>query len=277
MALLGVIFLTGWYQLPRIGALLILKPLRIEAGIPPPSDAEVLTLQGSNVELKAWRLEAEGDFRGTVIYLHGMADSRGSGAGILEDFSSRGFDAVAYDSRAHGESGGEYCTYGAHEKEDLKRVLDNLKDGPVILLGSSMGAAVALQTAAEDERVSIVIAAESFSDLRTVSEERAPFIFSEKSRERALALAEEMGNFQIDKVSPLTAATKISSPTLIIHGEQDTETPPTHSLKIHEALEGPKKLILVAGAGHSESLSGTVWNEIYDWIDAHLPNVGNAR
>jgi hypothetical protein len=31
---------------------------------------------------------------------------------------------IAYDSRAHGESGGDACTYGFFEKEDLRRVLD---------------------------------------------------------------------------------------------------------------------------------------------------------
>ena len=44
-----------------------------------------------------------------------------------------------------------------------------LEPGPVVLVGASLGAAVALQTAAVDRRVSAVVAAETFSDLRTVA------------------------------------------------------------------------------------------------------------
>ena len=71
---------------------------------------------------------------------------------------------IAYDSRAHGDSQGDACTYGFFEKEDLHRVIDTLGPGPVVLIGTSLGAAVALQEAADDRRVSAVVAAETFSD-----------------------------------------------------------------------------------------------------------------
>ena len=60
---------------------------------------------------------------------------------------------VAYDSRAHGESEGDVCTYGFFEKRDLHQVLDSIGPGPIALVGTSRGAAVALQEAAEDARV----------------------------------------------------------------------------------------------------------------------------
>src|SRR5438128_11590183 len=93
-------------------------------------------------------------------------------------FVPRGFDVVAYDSRAHGESDGDICTYGFFEKNDLHRVLDTVDDGPVVLLGTSLGAAVAILEAADDQRVATVVAAETFADLRTVATERAPFFFT---------------------------------------------------------------------------------------------------
>jgi len=86
---------------------------------------------------------------------------------------------------AHGESGGEACAYGFFEKEDLRRVLDTLDPGPIVLVGTSLGAAVALQEAAQDPRVTAVVAAETFSDLRTVATERAPFFFTSSIIERA--------------------------------------------------------------------------------------------
>ena len=96
--------------------------------------------------------EGVGDRRGTLIYLHGVADNRASGAGVIERFRKRGFDVVAYDSRAHGESDGDACTYGFYEKQDLRRVLDSVGVGPIVLVGCSLGAAVALQLAADEPR-----------------------------------------------------------------------------------------------------------------------------
>ena len=207
---------------------------------------------------------------GTLFYLHGVADNRASGVGILTRFAAQGFDTVAYDSRAHGESDGDVCTYGYFEKDDLRQVLDATAVGPVVLLGTSLGAAVALQHAPRDSRVRAVIAVEAFSDLRTVATERAPFIFTRRLIEQSLTRAGQRGGFDVDAVSPMSAAREIRVPTLIVHGEKDVETPPAHAQRIFDALPGPKRLILVPGAGHNQSLRESIWTEIDKWIRAAL-------
>ncbi|MEI6175782.1 MAG: alpha/beta fold hydrolase, partial [Verrucomicrobiota bacterium] len=133
-----------------------------------------------------------------MIYLHGVSDNRASGAGVIDLFRKRGFDVVAYDSRANGDSGGDVATYGFFEKEDLRRVLDGIDAGPVVLIGSSLGGAVALQAAAADQRITAVVAAEVFSDLRTVVRERAPFFISVGNVGKAIQVAEKKGKFQMD-------------------------------------------------------------------------------
>ncbi len=204
------------------------------------------------------------------MYLHGIADNRMSAAGIIERFETHGLDVVAYDSRAHGDSDGAVCTYGFYEKKDLSRVLDAMPAGPIILVGTSLGAAVALQAAAEETRITGVVAAEVFSDLVTVVRERAPFVFTTGLIQRAIDLAEERGRFQAGEVSPVVAARKVRVPVLLIHGEADVDTPPDHSRRVFTALSGQKRLIIVPGARHNESLRGDVWNEIESWVDMML-------
>jgi pimeloyl-ACP methyl ester carboxylesterase len=222
------------------------------------------------VKLKAWLFRAEAPKRGTVIYLHGSADNRASGIGIAEHFVPLGFDFLAYDSRAHGESGGDMCTYGFYEKHDLSRVIDRVESPPVVLLGSSLGAAVALQTAAEDDRIAVVVGVATFSDLRTVAGERAPFFASRRNIEEAIKLAEDAGKFRFDEVSPAAAAPKIRAPVLLVHGEKDQETPPAHSQRVYDALRSPRRLILVPNAAHNNALTPEVWRQIDDWIFAAL-------
>ena len=269
---IGALLLSGVVasQLHSVGAWLILHPIHRHVIAAPPPGCEDVTFQGEGVTLHGWRGRASGNRRGTLIYLHGFADNRASGAGIIGHFRDHGFDVVAYDSRAHGESGGDACTYGVFEKEDLRKVLDSVAPGPVVLVGTSLGAAVALQAAADDRRISAVVAAETFSDLRTVVTERAPFFFTPGTIARAITLAEREGHFQMDAANPALAASRITIPVLLIHGAADSATLPDHSLRVFAALAGPKRLILVPGAGHNGSLRGNAWEDVERWLDEVL-------
>jgi hypothetical protein len=268
-AICVVVLGAAWTEIPAIGAGALLHPARhatIRAAPPGCTDA---TFDGAGVTLRGWRCATNEPRRATIVYLHGVADNRGSAAGPIARFLPLGYDVIAYDSRAHGESGGEACTYGFYEKQDLHRVIDAIS-GPVILIGTSLGAAVALLEAADDTRVKGVVAAETFSDLRTVATERAPWIFTNGQIDRAFALAEREARFHIDGVSPVRAAARITVPVLLIHGDADIDTPPSHSRRVFDQLQGPKRLILVRGAAHNGSLKPEMWVE----IEAFLRQVG---
>jgi pimeloyl-ACP methyl ester carboxylesterase len=262
-------------QLPAVGAAALLHPVRRHVGETAPDGCQTVGLPGDGVDLTGWTCRAAGIRRGTLVYLHGVADNRGSSRRVIERFVARGFDVLAYDSRAHGDSGGDVCTYGFHEKQDLRRVLDTIDPGPVVLIGGSLGAAVALQAAAVDTRIRAVVAAETFSDLRTVARERAPFFFTRSTVTRAFQIAEHQARFEVDAVSPVAAAARITVPVLLIHGAADTDTPPDHSRRVFAALAGPKHLLLVPGARHNESLRSETWAEIEQWVIGVLDRASN--
>jgi pimeloyl-ACP methyl ester carboxylesterase len=253
------------------GAGALLHPYRRHVTMPRPAGAEDLEVQSAGVRIRGWRLRPAGVPRGTVIYLHGSADNRTSGLFVAERFTRRGYDVVVYDSRAHGESEGEACTYGYYEKQDLRRVIDTVEHGPVAVIGVSLGGAVALQAAAVDARIRTVVAVSAFSDLRTVATERAPRIASPDDLEAAFRLAEATAHFQVGDVSPVASAREIAVPVLLVHGEDDHETPAAHSQRVFAALPGPKRLLLVPGAGHNDALRADVWTAIEAWIDEACP------
>jgi alpha-beta hydrolase superfamily lysophospholipase len=210
----------------------LLHPSRRPLSVARPAGAQDVEFDSDGVKLKGWLLRGPGPRRGTVIYLHGSADNRGSGLYLADRFLYRGFDALLYDSRAHGESGGDACTYGYFEKKDLGRAIDLAPSRPVVVFGVSLGAAVALQAAAEDARIAAIVAVATFSDIRTVAAERAPFFASKGNIDAAFRLAEEQAHFRADKASPVKAAARIRVPVLLIHGASDKETPPSHSERV---------------------------------------------
>jgi alpha-beta hydrolase superfamily lysophospholipase len=136
---------------PSWGAAAILHPHRrhvIRTTSLPHRD---VAFENDGVILRGWRFPAMTPNRGvTVVALHGIADNRESAVWIAEQLVPKGFDVLTYDSRANGESGGDACTYGFYEKRDLSRALDQLAIQRAILVGNSLGAAVALQAAVED-------------------------------------------------------------------------------------------------------------------------------
>lgn len=253
---------------PEWGANAILHPTRRPAvGQPDLAHEDIAFRTDDGLLLKGWLFRTPGPRRGLMVYLHGIADNRRSGIGLAQRFVPKGWDVLAYDSRAHGQSEGKDCTYGFREKRDLSLALDAMRAEGAVLFGSSLGAAVALQAGAIEPRVRGIIAQSSFSDLETIVCERAPGIATADEVQKALALAEKGGSFRRAEVSPRNAARLIRVPVLLIHGARDRETAPSHSQRIYDALTGPRQILLVSGAGHNDVLAREeVWRVVEEWL-----------
>jgi alpha-beta hydrolase superfamily lysophospholipase len=254
---------------PEWGAGAILHPYRKPLVGAPDVPYEPLAFAGEGgIALRGWRFPAQGPRRGTLVYLHGVADNRGGGVGLARRFGPRGWEVIAYDGRAHGASGGAACTYGVLEKRDLVRALDAARADRVVLFGSSLGAAVALQAAPLDPRIGGVIAQSPFSSLEEIARDRAPWFATDAEVGGALTIAEAKGGFTLGEASPAAAARDIRVPVLLIHGALDRDTRLEHSRRIEAALGGPKGLLVVPGAGHEDTLRGAeVWAEIERWLE----------
>lgn len=267
----------------------LVKPMRVPViGEPaqPHESFEVTTSDG--IALFGWRFVPAGAPRGVLVFVHGKDINRQHFVGAAQRFVNQGFAVVAYDQRAHGESTGEYVTYGAKEVADLRAVIDVSlvrfgRELPVVVVGESLGAAVVLQAAAQDERIALVVAGAPFADLQTVVADKAPAFLDERGRQRAISLAEEAAQFSIADISPARSAERITVPTLLLHGSEDAYLPMKHSLRIYEALAGPRRFVRLEGVGHVDILlSDAAWDEVDSFVNARLvpataPVAGAAR
>src|SRR5689334_185717 len=90
---------------PQWGANAILHPRRTRVTSEPALDHTTLDLPGDGITLRAWLFRTPRPRgRPLIVYLHGSADNRGSGAGVAGRFVPRGYDVLAFDGRAHGDS-----------------------------------------------------------------------------------------------------------------------------------------------------------------------------
>jgi hypothetical protein len=231
-----------------------------------PSDrglpCEELTLKTSEgIDLSCWFIPAAGKPRGTVIYLHGVSESKIVGLQPAQWLHERGYHVFLYDSRRHGDSGGSFCTYGFYEKHDASTVINHLHSradlrlGKIGLFGSSMGAAIAIQVAALDARVSAVIAESGFATLRSIFDDyqkrmiKLPWHYL---RNLVIQRSERMAHFKANAVSPLEAVRAIHVPLLIIHGTADNLIAFRYSVSVYEQANQPKELWLIPGARHND-------------------------
>ncbi|MGD0337270.1 MAG: alpha/beta fold hydrolase [Bacteroidota bacterium] len=279
--------------LSMIGPIILLRPHRRTAQfyqprtglvspdqIPIPFAKLSITTQ-DGITLAGWLLEALTEHRGTIIYLHGVGDCKESGLPLARVFCRNGYDTVLLDLRAHGLSGGEFCTYGYHEKHDICRLIDLLEQqeggtGPLILFGTSMGAAIAIQTAAIEQRIHMVIAEGCFTDLRTISVDyqtrivKLPWHFV---RNLVMHRAERIAHFKHREVSPLIAVEKISVPILFIHGKMDPYVKYEYSELLYSRAHEPKKLYLIDEARHVDvwEVAGKEYEAtIFDFLNQYI-------
>jgi hypothetical protein len=268
LAAMAVAWLASGRMPVEWGAAAILHPWRRPVTVVPRLPFQVVTFSSGSERLEGWLFRGDGKRRGLIVFLHGIADNRQSGIGVADRMLRRGYDVFTFDARAHGRSSGSACTYGYHERHDVSRALDALGASRAILVGHSLGAAVALQAAAGDERVTAVVAASAFSDLPTIVRERARwFHLPERYVEAVLVRAGEEAHFSAWDASPVVLADRITVPVLLLHGAADRKTPSAHSQRIHAALHGPRRLVVLPGVGHDEILGREeAWREIESFL-----------
>src|SRR5271156_2104589 len=199
------------------------------------------------VELRGWKVvppSANGDW---VLLFHGVSDNRTGTVGYADFLLRHGYSVVMMDSRAHGASGGDMATYGWKERYDTVAITDALyateKVRHLYAHGVSMGAAIALQSAAVDPRIAAVSAEDPFASLREVTYDYAGLDMSPSLGETlfrpasifAMRAVAETGGFNPDEVSPVKAVAERPFPILLICGTNDRRIPCRHAQAIYDA------------------------------------------
>lgn len=196
-----------------------------------------------------------------VVYMHGNSSARLEALSIIQQVLSLGITLLSFDFSGSGMSDGEFVSLGYFEREDLKCVIEYLRDtgttSTIALWGRSMGAATALLHGERDPSIAGMVIDSAFASLEILAEEMvdkgrsqglfAPgFIVSMAIRFiRSTVL--KKAQFDIKLLSPVSHANSCYIPALFIAANGDGFIMPSHSKKIYDVYAGDKNIILVDG------------------------------
>lgn len=194
-----------------------------------------------------------------IILCHGYQRSIEETFALACDLHARGFNALAFDFRGCGRSGGRYTSIGYYEPLDIGGAIAWVRSrtggqSPIGMLGVSMGGSVALMAAADYPEVGALVTDSAFSTLAgAIAQRFAGLRFPVLQIYRlSMLTAERLCRARAGDVRPVDAAPRLETvPVLLIHGTADAVVPYEHALHLNRALPGPHELWTLPDVGHT--------------------------
>lgn len=231
------------------------------------ADVERVSIPGSKPSEPAvaylYRPERESDR--WVIAVHGYRGTHYEMDGYADYYVRRGYNVLAPDLHAEGESGGRYRGMGAIEAADIRLWIDYVlarfgEACQIVLHGHSMGAATVLIAAGRGlpSQVKAVVSDSSYTNALAVVRGDA---FREKLPGDAVAAAVRVilklrSGIDLAHADALSAVKRTAAPLLFLHGGNDPWIPSTMAVDLYtNAAPELRELHVIPGAGHIEGFA----------------------
>jgi hypothetical protein len=181
-----------------------------------------------------------------AILLHGYADSKIGAIAWAPLLQRLGYNVLAVDLRAHGESEGTDTTAGYFERHDISQTIDQIKSQrpeqtkTLILFGISMGAAVAAATANVRGDLTAIILDSPYARFRDAARLHANLTGLPGDSFLALGwrLAKWRTGANFEEVDPVRTICSAKCPVLIIAATRDLLVSPEAQVCIQSSIIG---------------------------------------
>lgn len=212
-----------------------------------PGARQVVITTSDGLDLAAWYLPAPDPCTSTVLVAHGNGGHRGHRVELARGLVDRGFGVLVPDYRGYGGNPGAPSEQGL--ARDIRAARTFLVDDAqvpadqIVLLGESLGSAVAAELAAEHPPAALVL--------------RSPFT-SLADVARAI-YGIPLGPLLRDRFETARHLAHVTVPVAVVHGDQDDVVPQRLSRQVAEAAReagAPVREVEVPGSGHNDPTLG---------------------
>jgi fermentation-respiration switch protein FrsA (DUF1100 family) len=216
---------------------------------------EIAIQTGDGLTLRSWWAPPTRADGRVIVYLHGNAGHRGGRADRIGDYLAAGYGVLLVGYRGYGGNPGQPTEAGLYEDARANLAFlarESVRPQQIVLLGESLGTAVAIQMATEVPILALVLEAPLASILHSARARYPLFAFDFLVR---------------DKFNSLKKIGRVKVPLLLIHGEQDRTTAVRFGRMIYDAANEPKHAHFIAEAGHNDLMEHGMAQAVTAFLD----------
>jgi pimeloyl-ACP methyl ester carboxylesterase len=222
-----------------------------------------------------------------IVVCHGVGTNREDLRGVSRFLCRAGFNVLAFDFRAHGESTGAKTTFGFRESLDVQAAVQyagahyQQQFEGIGIYAISMGSAAAIIAARHMPQVKAFVFDSPFARLEGLVDQQFSH-WSQPPRRLLASLAKFYGwlftGISATEIAPEDYAPDLGMrPVLVFHGDRDTLVPIAQGRQLFEKIPGPKEFVETPGATHVQSYAvmGRAYEEkVVDFFRHHLGPAG---
>ena len=195
--------------------------------------------------------------KAVVLLAHGNAGNLSNRAAMLRELHGLGVSVLIFDYRGYGRSQGTPSEQGiladARAARQWLAGRSGVSEQQIVLLGRSLGGAVAVDLAAKDGARGLVLES-TFSSLPDVAAYHYPMFPVRLIMRTRLDSLAKIGNYQ--------------GPLLQSHGTQDRIVPYRFGRRLFEAANEPKQLVTLEGGGHNDFPPPQYYQRLGEFFEA---------
>ncbi len=199
---------------------------------------KVLIKTGDNLLLSAWYFPANNPSH-LIMYCHGNAGDIRDWSHAMPPFLEMGCSVLLFDYRGYGQSQGKPSEAGLYlDGESVWGWVEEKAEEEgitAVILGKSLGSAVAIHVAMQTPPAALILDS-AFTSMREIVLTLTPWLPDSMLPELYESL----------KIVP-----KLTCPTLLIHGRNDTLVPLAHGQELFDTMTCPKTMSIIDGADHN--------------------------
>ncbi len=194
-----------------------------------------------------------------VVVVHGFTSSAFRMASEIKEFYEMGYNVLAPDLLASGDSEGSFISMGGYDSEDLacwcKYIVSHYPDANIALYGVSMGASTVINSLDENlpANVKLFIADSGYLSLLDEFQYELKEIYHLPAFPvipAANVVTKIRAGFWFEDVDATEALRNTELPALIMQGSKDDFVPVYNAQKIYDLISSPKRLEIFDGVKH---------------------------